>query len=42
MPIQTSGGPVGAPTQKYFLGELLWKKIETVSGVTTTTYYLPR
>jgi RHS repeat-associated protein len=32
-----SGVPLSSPTQKYFLGEALWKKVQ----VGTTTYYLP-
>jgi RHS repeat-associated protein len=37
MPIQVSGGAATTPTQKFFLGEALWKKAQ--AG--TTTYYLP-
>jgi RHS repeat-associated protein len=37
MPIQVVGGAATTPTQKYFLGESLWKKVQ--AG--TTTYYLP-
>jgi RHS repeat-associated protein len=37
MPIQVSGGAATTPTQKYFLGESVWKKAQ--AG--TTTYYLP-
>src|SRR5262249_46437527 len=37
MPVQVSGGAATSTTQKYFLGESLWKKVQG----STATYYLP-